>query len=192
MVIAAQCVPVNSSWVHQFVLTCDNELAVQFENGVCCLYPGTTKPLFELALVWGSPGKFVHAFLYKKIAYRLIKPPCPAQDCAGVMTGCCPAPIPTTLHATVTGGGACDGSYALVYDSGFGKWVYQGGFGILCIAGQDNIALGCTGAGAWQLGTPGGIVTQPGFSCTPFLITFTPFDLRICGGANGATITVTT
>ena len=54
MTLAAKCVPVSSSWVSLFILTCNNELAVQFHNGVCCLYPGTNANLYTVSPAAGN------------------------------------------------------------------------------------------------------------------------------------------
>src|SRR2546423_7977963 len=104
---AKKCVPVTSSWVAAFILTCDGKLAVWFKDGACCYYPASSEALFDLALTWASPGKFVHHFLYKKLAYQLIKPPCPAAGC-GQNCGECPGvTIPNTLHATLANSNGC-------------------------------------------------------------------------------------
>ena len=190
MPLAAKCVPVASSWVQQFVLTCDDKLAVQFENGVCCLYPASNKALFDIAITWPSPGKFVHAFLYKKLAYTLIKPPCPATPCPGgaVQTGCCPNTIPATLYATIAGGGAgIDGSYAIAYDAAFASWKNTAPIGT-CPTG--TLAFTCTG-GFWDLSIGGGGYTSTSAFCAAFQVTFTGVDLTLCGGSASATVTVT-
>jgi len=95
---ARKCFFPASSWVHAFILTCDDKLAVWFKRGsrryhghtlggvpgVCCLYPQSNQGLYNLATVWGSPGKFVWRFLYKKLGYQLVKPP--VTPCAGCAT----------------------------------------------------------------------------------------------------------
>src|SRR5579872_2658460 len=119
-ITAERCVLVSSPWVHAFILTCDGKLAVWFKRrvrgrrvpGVCCLYPDTDRSYFDLAITWAGPGKFVHQFLYKRLAYRVIKPPCPAVGCS-VTVSCCPAALPATLHASGSGLG---GSLALRWD----------------------------------------------------------------------------
>jgi hypothetical protein len=89
-----------SSWVHAFILTCDNKLAVWFKKhvhhhhgiayggvpGVCCLYPGSDQSLFDLAITWYSPGHFVHQFLYRKMGYQIVQPPSPPFGCGTVTT----------------------------------------------------------------------------------------------------------
>jgi hypothetical protein len=122
-ITADRCVPVTSPWVHAFILTCDGKLAVWFKRrargggrrvpGVCCYYPGTNRNYFNLAITWGSPGKFVHRFLYRRLGYQVIKPPCPAAGC-GVPTPCCTQALPTTLHATGDSLGV--GTFPLTYD----------------------------------------------------------------------------
>jgi len=94
---AQACYFPSSSWVHAFILTCDNKLAVWFKRhvhhrhhrayggvpGVCCLYPTSNKRLYDLAVVWWSAGHFVHQFLYKLLPYRLVQPPVlPCSGCA--------------------------------------------------------------------------------------------------------------
>src|SRR4051812_48360272 len=104
-ITAKKCVPVQSSWVAMFILTCDGKLAVWFKDGACCYYPASSEALFDLALTWASPGKFVRAWLYKKLAYQLIKPPCPAAGCGHPCNACPETPpnntLPDTLTATV-------------------------------------------------------------------------------------------
>lgn len=67
---ARACYFPSSSWVHAFILTCDNKLAVWFKRhvhhrhhhayggvpGVCCLYPTSNKRLYDLAVVWWMPA----------------------------------------------------------------------------------------------------------------------------------------
>jgi hypothetical protein len=86
---AQRCFLPRSSWVHAFILTCDDRLAVWFKKyvhhhhgvvhggvpGVCCYYPATGLRHYELALVWGSAGKFVHHFLFRKLGYQVVRPP---------------------------------------------------------------------------------------------------------------------
>ena len=187
MPLAAKCVPVASSWVQQFVLTCDDKLAVQFENGVCCLYPASTKALFDAAISWPSPGKFVHAFLYKKLAYKLIKPPCPAQPCGSVSTTCCPNAISATLYATITGGGIYDGSYALVWDGHTSPPTWAS----IATLGTCGISFPCSPADAWVLRIAGISYDPTSVTCAAFQVTFTGVDLTLCGGPAGATFTVT-
>ena len=75
-----------SSWVHAFILTCDDKLAVWFKRGahradraarggapgVCCLYPQSNGQLFELAVAWWSAGHFVHREQPEAFAAALI------------------------------------------------------------------------------------------------------------------------
>lgn len=81
-----RCILVRSSWVRYIILV-NGELAVQFYDrrrrrpDVCCLYPGTNCTWFLLGAAWPSKGKFVHAFLYRRRPYRIIRPPCPIAAC---------------------------------------------------------------------------------------------------------------
>src|SRR5262249_8687398 len=133
---AKQCFFPVSSWVYAFILTCDDKLAVWFKRavhhrrghavggapGVCCLYPGSNRQLYDLAIAWWSAGHFVHTFLYRIMAYQLVRPPnVPCDDCPpGEVVACCPNALPTTLHVTFTG--AITGTYSLSYDSGTSHW----------------------------------------------------------------------
>jgi hypothetical protein len=191
MVIASQCVPVASSWVRQFILTCDNQLAVEFLNGVCCLYPSSSRALFEVAITWASPGKFVHAFLYKRLAYRLIKSPCPAQPCGGggtfIQTACCANTISSALHATITGGGASNGSYPLTYDG----TLFPPGWAGIIPGTTCGIKFDCGLGSTWELGIAGPTYNPASVSCSPLNVVFGNVDLTLCGGTNNATVTVT-
>jgi hypothetical protein len=191
-VLAKKCVPVASSWVHQFILTCDDKLAVQFKNGFCAYYLGSSLYHFQWALAAPSPGQFVLHHLYD-MAYKPIKPPCPAQPCGGVSTNCCPSDdTPTTLHATITNGGACNGSYAITFDATGPNpgWKSTQAVGT-CNTGT-TIFFNCAAfTNLWDL-TVGALPTSAtSTSCSPFIVTFTGIDLTGCGGTNNATITVT-
>jgi hypothetical protein len=113
---ARKCFFPRSSWVHAFILTCDDRLAVWFKRGhrryhgrrlggvpgVCCLYPRSNQALYNLAIVWGSPGKFVWRFLYKKMGYQLVKPPLtPCAGC-GTTVGVTSSENPSISGDTVT------------------------------------------------------------------------------------------
>ena len=193
MVIAAKCVPVVSSWVSLFILTCNNELAVQFHNGVCCLYPGTNLALFQTAISWPSPGKFVHRFLYKRLPYRLIKPPCPAQACSGtITTTCCPTiTLPNTLHGTLTGAGALNGTYAMYYTA-LSVPTWKTNDFLNCSGLMASISITCQTTSSWSavIGV-GSFGPNVGSSCIPFSQVFSNVDLTDCGGPTGATLTVT-
>jgi hypothetical protein len=130
MACTVQCVPVRSSWVAQFILTANCELAVWFKNGVCCLYPGTTAAWFNRAIAAPSPGRYIWQYLYKKMAYKLIRAPCPGGG--GLQTSCCSNPFPATLHATISdrGNAACAATtIALPYDAAAQKWTGTGPLG---------------------------------------------------------------
>jgi hypothetical protein len=211
-------VPVVSRWVRQFILTDTCELAVQFKNhrgDVCCLYPGTNKRLFELAITWPSPGKFVHHFLYRKWPYKLIVPPCTGVGALGpagrVFTAC--GCLPPTVHASIQG---VPGSVVLTYD-GVGTWAGQGlqaepgdvepDFTLVCV---PVFALRCRASGnrcqdfqltaGWLRG-PGAVTSSADprtCSLTPTSLTFRNLpvpNLTIPGGLNACpeaiTVTVT-
>jgi hypothetical protein len=206
---ASRCHFPMSSWVHAFILTCDDKLAVWFKRrarrsarggapGVCCLYPQSNRQLFELAIAWASPGRFVHRFLYRILAYQIVQPPrVPCGTDCGISTACCPGiSLPARLQATVTGGGACNGSYALGWVAPGPNWKYTGPLGT-CNASLpgDSLLLTCGSQGnAWQLVTASGATMYGAASatCSPFALTYTGVDLTNCGGTSGATVTVTT
>ena len=77
-----KCTLVPSSWC-RYIIALNGELAIQFYDrtgkrpDACCLYPGTPCMWYITAQTWPSKGKFVHAFLYKRRPYRLIRSPCP-------------------------------------------------------------------------------------------------------------------
>jgi hypothetical protein len=198
MAITAKfCVPVVSRWVIQFILTCDEELAVTFKkHNVCCLYPGTTRALFQMAVTWASPGKFVWQFLYKKRGYRLIKSPCPPVGC--VTCSNCTNQLPATLYATVAGE---SGSAALTWDATTSTWT---GSKNLACGGTLYIKLACSGSGAanfllgtsWDgIGYRGCIFPDAGNSCSPLSVNFStcrPAGTLPAGCANSYSVTVTT
>jgi hypothetical protein len=209
-------VPVVSRWVRQFILMDTCELAVQFKNhrgDVCCLYPRTNKTLFDLAISWPSPGKFVHRFLYRKWPYKLIVPPCRGVSALGpagrVFTTC--GCLPPTVYASIQG---VPGFVVLTYD-GVGTWAGQGlqtepgdvepDFTLICI---PVFALSCRAPArscqdfalmAQWLRGPGSATraADPGTcSLTPTSLTFSNIpvpNLPGLGGGNAcpATITVT-
>ena len=126
-----RCVPVRSRWVRQFILTSRCTLAVWFKNGVCVEYPGTSQPWFSRALAAPSPGHYIHQFLYKKMPYRVIRPPCPPST-PPISTPCCPAGIPALLHATITNTQntpCAPTTIPLAYNAGTGRWAGSGPFG---------------------------------------------------------------
>ena len=136
-----RCVPVRSRWVYQFVLTAGCELAVWFKNGVCCLYPHTTQAWFLRAIAAPRPGHYVHQFLYKKMPYRIIRPPCPAAG-GGIPVACCTDPVPGTLHLTANLG---LGTLALTYD---GSRYWTSSSGALSCGASAQFRLECTGTSA--------------------------------------------
>lgn len=141
MACNVRCVPVRSRWVYQFILTAGCELAVWFKNGVCCLYPHTTPAWFTRAIAAPRPGHYVHQFLYKKMPYRIIRPPCPAAAGGGgaVPVPCCNDPVPTTLHLT---GNLGVGTLVLTYD---GSRYWASSSRALSCGATAQFRLECTG-----------------------------------------------
>ncbi len=188
---ARYCTPVRSRWVRMFILMCDGTLSVLFKNGVCCNYPGTGAGWYREAVAAASPGRFVRRRLYKKMAYRIIRTPCPPAGC-GQQTTCCPNPIPDTVHATF--GGALTGTYALTYDAGQTAWVGGGPVG----GGTLRLLLGCTGpnCNAFHLdvlcnGSPAGSLSTGLCSCSPLSLGMNGFITSTCAtGGVSATVTV--
>ena len=187
---ASKCVTVQSSWIAMAILMCDNTLSVLFKDGACCNYPGTTQAHFNAMLAAPSKGRWLWQNLYKILPYRRIRLPCPAAGCGTVPTGCCPNAIPNGLHATVTGGGVCNGSYALTYN-GVNAWDYTGPVGTC--ARQSGFTMVCQGNNTWgfSFASGGGVYTPASLQCTPLVIVFSGVDLTNCGGTNSATVTVT-
>jgi hypothetical protein len=186
-VTAKYCVPAYSpsGWVFNWILTCDNELAVTFHSrrhgNVCCLYPGTTEQWFDLAISWPLPGKFVHKFLYKKMPYRLIASPCPPTEC-NVQTKCCTNTLPATLHATLTNLNNCQcasGTVTLTWNEAAGAWT---GYGLLGTCGEPiSLAFSChgTSASGFQLQV---VVNSPPCQIGP--VTLSPVGTPTCNPLN--------
>ena len=200
---AKQCVAVVSSWVRYFILTCDDTLAVQFYDSrhphhprkshprpdVCCLYPDAGVSYFNLALVWNSPGRFVHHFLYRKMPYLLVPPPCPAAGC-GVLVPCCPVPVSTHLTATLTGD--LRGSYPLVYRPSPNVWVSDPV--TFCGTSTSVIQLSCQGT-VWEAvitgdvnGCQTGQTPASSVSCSPLDLVFNPMQTLFPGCCQGMNI----
>jgi hypothetical protein len=200
MTCNGQCVPVSSHWVLQFILTVNCELAVWFKNGVCCLYPGTTQAWFNQAVAAASPGHYIHQFLYKKMPYQLIRPPCPPP---GIFNACCGNRLPATLHATIANvsGAACAATtIALDYDAGAQGWIGSGPLGscghpvkltLTCIAPGgtcSDLTLTVVFTDGCALG---GGQAPSSCACSPLSLDYT-FPLPVpCGGAPLATMSIT-
>jgi hypothetical protein len=205
-ITAARCVLVSSHWVHAFILTCDNKLAVWFKRrvrggrvpGVCCYYPGSNRNFFNLAITWGSPGKFVRRFLYRRLGYQIINPPCPAAGC-GVTTACCGNALPATLHAACNLGA---GTVALLYDgTQYWKGTASPSCGdavrlrLSCVAGSTDctglrLEYSCDGGAGWA---PTGQLSDPPCSCAPLAVSFagTLDTIRGCAGCGGQILNAT-
>jgi hypothetical protein len=209
---AQKCHFPTSSWVHAFILTCDNKLAVWYKRhvrhvhhhagggvpGVCCLYPGSSKALYDLAVVWWSPGHFVHRFLYKIMAYVIVAPPkmpCGGDCGGGVQTVCCASPLPNTLYATFTGGV----SLTVPMDINVAQttWVSRGNTFGSCM--PSNVLFYCNPAdGTFWLVVPGAAGGNDNYNpptslnCgPPFAATFTGVDASLCLGAGAGNLAVT-
>ena len=200
MSCTGQCVPVVSSWVRQFILTNNCNLAVWFRNGFCCVYPATTAAWFKQAIAAPRPGHFIHPYLYKKMAYRPIRPPCPPSG--GVTVTCCPNSLPTTLHATFGGFSgplAClNGlTVTLTWAAAASNW---SGSYVACSSLSTALELGCFST-HWTIQASGDCaVAQAGpptaASCSPLSVTFPVTGTSTCpsnsGNSGSGTITVTT
>jgi hypothetical protein len=215
---AQRCVTVSSSWVSKLILTCDDgtgqHLAIQFKHdlghhhrrglavpGVTCLYPGTNAAWFNAALVFPGPGHFVHHFLYKKMPYRLIPDPCPAQPCDTVTVGCCPDPLLAVLHATFTGGtGTCacltDVTVPLAWSAVFSRWQFDGS---LCAVAGCTCFVACGAGNVWQFGglnnSPFALTAASGPSCSPLSLPFNSLTIppaigNCCTGSVNVVVTV--
>jgi hypothetical protein len=120
-------------------------------------------------------------------------PPAPPP----IETGCCPDdPVPQTLTATVTSGGAYDGTYALTYRSGVWSFILDDGAIGSCGAGGTEaiLVLQCNGSNQWEFYTddfvfgPFSVTTE---ACDPFQLVFDNVNFSLCGLQTGATVTVT-
>jgi hypothetical protein len=196
----------GSSWVYAFILMCDGSMAVWFYKeghtvrgvrfhgppGVCCWYPGTPEAWFEAAIVSASAGKFVHHFLYKKRAYKIIRPPCPPKGCTSPC--CAPALIPDTLTATVVpatcSAAAC--SISLVYNSTSSKWEGTGALGTTghnvtfkwyCSGNKDSLVhMDVLWPDSCQSGST--FLSAASGNCSPFSWTMSPFDIKAACGCS--------
>jgi hypothetical protein len=185
MSCTGQCVPVVSSWVRQFILTSNCNLAVWFRNGFCCVYPATTQAWFKQAIAAPRPGHFIHQYLYKKMAYRPIRPPCPPAG-GGVIVPCCLAGLPTTIHATFSGGsGLCaclNGMVAALTWNG-STW---SGTVAACVP-NFAVDIRCAGSNVTALililSTGGSTPAAVGSTCSPLALTFNGVNVGGCTGA---------
>jgi hypothetical protein len=105
--------------------------------------------------------------------------------------------LPATLHAVITGGLACDGTYALTHSgassSSGQSWGYAGPLGS-CPAvhgpGSNLLVTHHGGINRWSLTTPGGTAHPATASLSPLRLVFANQNLRACGGSSSATITI--
>ena len=120
-------------------------------------------------------------------------PPAPPP----IETGCCPAnPVPQSLTATVTSGGAYDGTYALTYRSGVWSFILDDGAIGSCGAGGTEaiLVLQCNGSNQWEFYTDDfvfGPFAPTSDACDPFSVVFDNVNFSLCGLQTGATVTVT-
>lgn len=128
---------------------------------------------------------------------------CPAGSSGSpstVTVACCPDPIPTTLTAVVSGGTGLDGTYSMTY-VGSNTWAFTTQTGPFGTCPQDNpgvtaLAVRCEEDGVtWSLFVDnlasGPFSPDVGFQCSPFNMTWSGITFTDCGGAVGATVTVT-
>ncbi len=202
---AKRCYFPVSRWVHAFILTCDDKLAVWFKRrprralgvpGICCLYPQSDGRLYDLAVAWPSAGRFVHRFLYRLMAYVVVAPPkspCGTDCPPGVVVTCCDNALPATLHVTFTG--AITGSAVLTaVPGGPNQWE---GTTSLCGETGLNVSLICE-AGTWALGVGSSLggcyVSQTAASsavCSPLALTFALTGQAGHGCCGGVSFTAT-
>ena len=81
MVRALECTPVVSTWAREVILTESETLAVEFKDGFCCEYAGTTREHYQQCVAWGSAGRFIHHFFYPP-NYRRGEPTWPYRPVA--------------------------------------------------------------------------------------------------------------
>jgi hypothetical protein len=164
---------------------------------VTCYYPQAPAAYIRIAKGYASPGKFVHAYLYRILPYQLIRNPCPVQDC-GVQVACCPSnTLPTTLYGTITGSGNMDGSYPFVWNATDMAWENAGAFGTCA----NGLRLVCNGSNTFTVERFNGIswigLADAGvtLNCGVFDLVFSALALGGplgCGATSNATMEFTT
>ena len=197
---AKRCYFPRSSWVHAFILTCDDKLAVWFKRGVhhvhgaavggvpgvCCLYPQSNQSLYNLAVAWWSAGHFVHQFLYRVLGYVVMAPPkapCGTDCPPGVVVDCCGNALPATLHATFTGPLSGLGSLGMTWN-GTSSW----GANVNAFVGPLTITVRCVNPG-WAINLSGSVFAASNSdtaTCSPLIVSGSGFAL---GGTFGWTVT---
>jgi hypothetical protein len=204
---AKRCFFPASSWVYAFILTCDDKLAVWFKRrprgaprsagrvpGICCLYPQSNAQLYNLAVGWGSAGRFVHKFLYRVRPYVPVAPPkspCGGDCPPGVTVGCCTNALPETLYATLTnktgGCGCLPNSVTLSWNGVI--WIAM--FNACGVNGIDLRFACTTPSDIWNLSSNDLSSTENATSvvCQPFSVTFAGFNFPICLGTADVTVT---
>ena len=210
---AQKCFFPVSTWVHAFILTCDDKLAVWFKRrvrhrrrrafggvpGACCLYPTSNVLLYDLACTWPGAGEFVWRFLYRKMPYQLVAPPkspCGSDCPGGVQVPCCFATaLPQTLHVTFTG--ALTGTFALAWNGSY----WNNAAAVLCSGLRSQLSLTCGAGPTWNLGI--GAVDSGACSaatapptgtptCRPLSVVFNITGAGGCCAGQSFTATVTT
>jgi hypothetical protein len=201
----------GSPWVHAFILTCDNHLAVWFNHEVqhrkdnwrelyggvpedfVCVYPGTGKGDYEQAISWPVPGKYVRAKLWKIQPYVMQQPP--LLPCGNCCTQCLNS-LPNTIHLTISGSDTGNGSYPLLKGTGPPPLVPFGFFSesaiqVCSTLNGNPVGLICVSGGTnWALNINGITVDNP-----PILQGCAPFNVVYKGAINacppGETLTFT-
>jgi hypothetical protein len=113
------------------------------------------------------------------------------NGCSTVQTLCCPNPVATVLHLTISG--TClSGTYTLTYDHPSQLWYYDG---TLCGIGGTYFRLVCEAGGLWHLDSNAFGISQPSLtvmSCDPVnLFAAGVSILPAYGGGGSANVTIT-
>jgi hypothetical protein len=148
----------------------------------------TNERYYDLAVAYASKGHFVHEWLYKILPYKIIENPCPAI-LGAVATNCCANLIPSTVHVTLTGAGACgcfSGSYPLTWNAVAQFWQYAG---TVCGGRVFSLQFRCTGTdvNGFSLTLTCGADSLPltpnaGSTCNPLALSFGPYAFSDCCG----------
>lgn len=110
-----------------------------------------------------------------------------------IATACCAGVLlPATLTATITSGGALDGSYPMSWNGITLQWSYMGDLGTCAGPATDRIVFKCT-LGFLHLTTVGSVNIYNPFSidCVTPDFLFVNVDLSGCGGTSNAQVEIT-